>query len=271
MTASNVEGRLTAVLHQHAEEAMNRTDTATELNRFNARVAQDERARRRRRAGIAAAALSGAAVVVGVLWFSFGDGQSPAPADPASPASSSSAPSAAPEATKEPEAPQTPGSTVDGFEGVESYPMTFVVPRGFSDPTREGGTRGYYIKGTSGGVKALLVSTLAQTATHDLPDDLAAHVRHTRDELIVSNVATSEVGGRPAQTFTLAQKPGRSPYDLICARAGSCYKLLENKPMDVTVVRTGRGLVLFWVEYAPEDRARVQESMQTWLASVRWE
>jgi len=41
--------------------------------------------------------------------------------------------------------------------------------------------------------------------------------------------------------------------------------------MDVTVVRTGQGLVLFWLEHDPKDRARVQEPMQTWLSSVRWE
>ena len=114
-------------------------------------------------------------------------------------------------------------------------------------------------------------STLAQTPTCDLPDDLAAHIRQTRDELMVSNISTTEVGGRPAQTFTLAQKPDTSPYDLFCVKAGSCYKLLEDKPMDVTVVRTGQGLVLFWLEHDPKDRARVQEPMQTWLSSVRWE
>ena len=35
--------------------------------------------------------------------------------------------------------------------------------------------------------------------------------------------------------------------------------------------RTGRGLVFFEVEYLPEDREKVQEPMQEWLESVRWE
>lgn len=271
MTASDLERRLTDLLHQHAEEAMNRTDTATELNRFQDRVDQDHRGRSRRRAGTAAAALSAAAVVVGALWFGFGQEESPAPVNPASPAASPSPSSAASEVPQEPEAPQTPGSTVEGFEGAESFPMTFVVPQRFSDPTSESGTRGYTIKGTSGSAKVFLISTLTYATAAELPDDLATHLRQTRDELMVSNEGTAEVGGRPAQTFTLTQKPETSPYELFCVKAGSCFKLLEDKPMDVTTVRTGQGLVLFWVEYDPKDRARVQEPMQTWLSSVRWE
>jgi hypothetical protein len=265
MTASDVERRLAAVLHQHAEDEMNRTDTLAELDRFHDRVDQASPSQGRRRAGIAAAALTAAAVGAGVLWIGFGQGGTPSPVDPAPPAMSPSPSSTASGA------PQAPGSTVEGFEGVESFPMTFVVPRGFSDPSRDTGTRLYSIEGTSGGAGAFLVSTLAGVETSDLPDDLASHIRETRDELVVSNVGTTEVGGRPAQTFALAQKPGTAPYDLFCVRGGSCFKLLEDKPMDVTVVRTGRGLVLFWVEYLPKDQESVQGPMQTWLSSVRWE
>jgi len=105
----------------------------------------------------------------------------------------------------------------------------------------------------------------------DLPADLAAHIRTNRPDLIVSDVGTTEVDGRPAQTFTLAQKPGTAPSDLWCVRAGSCYKLLEDKPLDLTAVRTGQGLVLFEVGYLPKDQGKVQEPMQNWLSSVRWE
>ena len=86
-----------------------------------------------------------------------------------------------------------------------------------------------------------------------------------------SNVATTQVGGIAGQTFTLTQRRGTSPYDLLCADGGSCYKVLDDKPMDVTAVRTSDGLVLFWVEYLPEDRAEVQGPMKTWLSSVRWQ
>ena len=71
MTNSDVERRLTELLHQHAEEAITRTDTATELNKFQDRVDQDNQGRNRRKAGTAAAALSAAAVAIGALWFSF--------------------------------------------------------------------------------------------------------------------------------------------------------------------------------------------------------
>lgn len=265
MTASDVERRLTAVLNRHAEDAMNQTDTVTELNRFQNRVDQDARGRGRRRAGTTAVLLTAAAVSVGALWLGFGQGESAAP-PPAAPSPSPTASVTAGEL----EAPQAPGSTVKGFEGIEEFPMTFVVPQGFSDPSRDTGARGYSIDDTSGGAAVFLVSTVTQTAASRLPSDLAAHIRETRDDLIVSDVSTTEVGGRPAQSFTLAQRAGTAPYDLFCARSGSCYKLLEDKPMDVTAVRSGHGLVLFWVEYLPKDQAKVQEPMQTWLSSVRW-
>ncbi|GAA1931404.1 hypothetical protein [Nocardioides marmoribigeumensis] len=264
MTASDVERRLAAVLHQHAEDAMNRTDTLAELDRFHDRVDQDSPSQGRRRAGIAAAALTAAAVGAGVLWIGLGQGGTPSPVDPAPPAASP------PPSSTESGAPQAPGSTVEGFEGVE-FPLTFVVPRGFSVASRDTGTRLYSIEGTSGGAGAFLISTLAGAKTSDLPEDLAAHLRETRDDLVVSGVGTTEVGGRPAQTFALAQKPGTAPSDLFCVRAGSCFKLLQDKPMDVTAVRIGRGLVLFWVEYLPTDQAKVQGPMQAWLSSVRWE
>lgn len=266
MTTSEVERRLTAVLHQHAEEAMNQTDTISELSKLHERVDHSNRGRSRHRAATAAA-LSAAAVAVAALWFGLAQDDSPAPVNPVPPAASPSPSSSVSEA---PEAPQTPGSTVTGFEGVESFPMTYVVPNGFSDPSTESGTRGYSIEDTSGGAAAFLVSTLTDAPTSDLPDDVAAHIRATRDELMVSNVSTTEVGGRPAQSFTLAQRPGTAPDNLFCVRTGSCYKLLEDKPMDVTAVRTERGLVLFWVEYEPQDRARVQGPMQAWFSSVRW-
>ena len=271
MTDSDVERRLTAVLHQHAEEAMTQTDTVTELNKFHDSLDQRNQGPRRGRAGIAAAALGAAAVVAGAVWFGFGQDGAPTPVDPAAPVASPSASASSAEPEPEvPAAPQTPGSTVEGFEGV-TFPMRFVVPKGFSDPSMENGTRGYSIKGTSGAAAAFLIGTFNQVPTPDLPADLAAHIRQTRDELTVSNVATTDVGGRAAQSFTLTQKPGTAAFDLFCVKAGACYKLLEEKPMDVTTVRTGQGLVLFWVVYAPNDRARVQEPMQTWLASVRWE
>lgn len=267
MTDSDVERRLTAVLHRHAEEAMTQTDTVTELNKFNNRVGQGNCGPGRGRAGIAAAALGAAAVVASAVWFGFGQEGTPAPVDPAPPVASPSPSLAEPEV---PETPQTPGSTVKGFEGV-TFPMTFVVPKGFSNPWMENGTRGYSVKGTTGSAGAFLISTFTQVPTTDLPADLATHIRQTRDELKVSNVATTELGDRPAQTFTLTQKPGTLASDLFCVKAGACYKLLESKPMDVVAVRTGRGLVLFWVEYAPYDRESVQQPMQAWLDSVRWE
>ena len=274
MTASDVERRLTALLHDHAEEAMNQTDTPVALAKFHERVEQETKAGNKRRAVTGIGVLTAAAVGVGALWFGFQQDDAPSPTEPLPPAASPSqdpTPPQSPTPSETPPASETPGSTVQGFEGAEEFPMRYVVPAGFVDPTGEAGVRGYSIDGTSGDVAAFLVSTLAQTAPAELPDDLAAYLRRTRDELTVSNVGTSEVGDRPAQTFTLTQKPGTTPFDLLCARNGTCFKLLPEKPMDVTVVRTGEGLVLFWVEYLPEDRAEVQKPMQRWLDSVRWQ
>jgi hypothetical protein len=192
-------------------------------------------------------------------------GDNPEPDSPPPAASS------APESSKPPEASQTPGSTVEGFEGVKSFPMKFVVSEGFSNPSQDGGTRGYSIDGTSGSAAAFLIRSLTQVETADLPADLAGHIKKTRDDLIVTDIRATKVGGLPAQSFRLEQRFGTAPFDLWCARAGSCFKPLAHKPMDVTAVRTGRGLVVFEVEYLPEDREEVQEPMQEWLESVRWE
>ena len=69
MTTSDIERRLTALLHQHAEEAMNQTDTTAELNTFHTRVDQDTRGRHRRGLVMTAAAASAAVVGVGALWL----------------------------------------------------------------------------------------------------------------------------------------------------------------------------------------------------------
>ena len=267
MTTSDIEHRLTALLHHHAEDAMNQTDTMTELNALHARVDQDTRSRHRRRVIISAAAASAAIVGVGALWLGVQQADAPPPVTSTPSPSLSPSPSASPA----PEATQTPGSVVRGFDGVEDFPMRFVVPEGFSEASEGGGTRGYEIDGTSGAAGAFVVSTVADVPAADLPADLAAHIRETRNDLVVSDVRSTEVGGRAGQAFTLTQKPGTAATDLWCARAGSCYKLLEDKPMDMTFVRTRSGLVLFEVEYLGKDRTTVQGPVQRWLASVRWQ
>lgn len=68
MTASDVERQLTALLHRHAEEAMNKTDTSAELNKFQERAQQDPGGTGRRRAAMLAAAAA-AAVGAGALWY----------------------------------------------------------------------------------------------------------------------------------------------------------------------------------------------------------
>lgn len=65
MTTSELEHRLTAVLHQHAEEAMSRTDTEGRLQ--NLLVDGKRGARRRRRAWAAAAVVAAAAVLALVV------------------------------------------------------------------------------------------------------------------------------------------------------------------------------------------------------------
>ena len=264
MTTSDVERRLAALLHQRAEDAMNRTDTPTELQKFQARVERDKQDQDRRRAAISVAVVTAAAVSIAALWIGLRPDASPAPSNaPSLPTDSlSSAP---------PEPEQTAGSVVEGFAGVEGFPMSFVVPEGFSEAPVDTGTRGYTVDGTSGGAAVFLVSSLTEVRAEQLPTDLAAHIRETRDDIRVDDVRTTEVGGRAAQAFTLTQKPGTSPQDLWCVRKGSCFKLLEDEPMDVTVVRARQGLVLFEVEYLPRDRAAVQRPVTAWLDSVRWE
>ncbi|MFM6848540.1 MAG: hypothetical protein ACKOVB_05495 [Terrabacter sp.] len=270
MTASDVERQLTALLHRHAEDTMNQTDTPTELHLLQARVEQETTQRQRRRGLMAAAAVAAAAVGIGAAWLGTQATESqPTATSPSDTPSSSPSPSRSEDPV--PEAPQTPGSTVRGFDGFEDFPMSFVVPDGFSGASVETGTRGYAIDGTSGAVGAFVVSDIAGTRAADLPADIATHIRENRDDLVVSDVRSTDVGGRTAQSFTLAQRRGTSPSDLWCVRSGSCYKLLGDKPMDMTFVRTPRGLVLFEAEYLRRDETRVQQPVQRWLGSVRWQ
>ena len=118
--------------------------------------------------------------------------------------------------------------------------MRFVVPEGFSEASEGGGTRFYEIDGSSGAAGTFVVSTVGDVRAAELPADLAAHIRETRNDLVVSDVRATEVGGRAAQAFTLTQKPGTAASDLWCARAGSCCKLLEDKPMGLTRRRRRR-------------------------------
>jgi hypothetical protein len=164
----------------------------------------------------------------------------------------------------------TPGSTIEGFVRVEDFPIRFVVPKGFTVGGEGGGTRAYFIKGTTSGGGVLLLKSFGGIPAAKLPADLAALVRKHRDDIIVSNVRTTEVGGRPAEAFTLKQKPGTAPWDLWCAKAGTCFKLLDNKPMEMAVVRHPQGVVLFSVEYLPEERVTVRRAWKEWLAGVEW-
>jgi hypothetical protein len=85
VSTQRVERDLVAVLHRHAEDAMNDTDTQTELSTFRDSVAGDEhrRSTRRRVAIAAAAALGAAAVTAFALWGPDRDAKpEPAPAVP---------------------------------------------------------------------------------------------------------------------------------------------------------------------------------------------
>ena len=192
-----------------------------------------------------------------------------ASSSPGSTAGASAPASAVPSAAST--APSATGSsaTVRGFVGFDDFPMRFEAPSGFVDESEGVGTRVVARDGIRPG--AVLVGSVNTTPAADLPADLAGFIRTGRPNAQVSEVATSEVGGLPAQSFTLTQAPGTNPSDLWCARDGYCFKLLQTQPMDMTAVRTPEGLVLFTVEYVPEQRSRAREAMKQVLGTVRWE
>lgn len=66
MTTSDLERRLTTVLHQHAENAMNRTHTDEQLQTLLVDTERD--ARRRRRGWIAGGLVAAAAAIVLIAW-----------------------------------------------------------------------------------------------------------------------------------------------------------------------------------------------------------
>ncbi|GGB89470.1 hypothetical protein GCM10011314_31630 [Knoellia flava] len=160
------------------------------------------------------------------------------------------------------------GVVVDGFVGFDDFPMRFEAPAGFSEASEGVGTRLVSKDGVGAG--AVLVGSVNSTAAGDLPADLADFIRTGRPNVRVGEVRTATVGGVPAQSFTLTQAPGTNPSDLWCARDGYCFKLIGNKPMDMTAVRTSEGLVLFFVEYSAEERDTAREAMKHVLATVIW-
>lgn len=64
--STDVERRLTEVLHRHADDAMDGTDTQEQLRKFLSR--QDERPPSHRRAAVVGAAMVAAAVAAAVVW-----------------------------------------------------------------------------------------------------------------------------------------------------------------------------------------------------------
>ena len=84
MSTQHVERDLVALLHRHAEDAMNDTDTQTELQTFRAARGgpTDTRPRASRWLAIGAAAALGAAAIVAVALWGPGPGERPEPAPP---------------------------------------------------------------------------------------------------------------------------------------------------------------------------------------------
>jgi hypothetical protein len=70
MTTPDIERTLTAVLQRRADDAMSRTDTGSELQELEKRLAQAAEARTRRWVVGAAAALTAAAMALGAVWSS---------------------------------------------------------------------------------------------------------------------------------------------------------------------------------------------------------
>ncbi|WP_432477050.1 hypothetical protein [Nocardioides sp. GXQ0305] len=83
MSTQHVERDLVALLHRHAEDAMNETDTQTELQAFRDTVeGRDNPPRTRRRVVIAAAAALAAAAAVVIAVWAPDPAESPEPAPP---------------------------------------------------------------------------------------------------------------------------------------------------------------------------------------------
>jgi hypothetical protein len=68
VTTPDVERRLTDALHRHAEDAMRRTDTSAELDRFHERVGEASGTNARFGLVAAAAAMTAAAVMAVLVW-----------------------------------------------------------------------------------------------------------------------------------------------------------------------------------------------------------
>lgn len=150
-------------------------------------------------------------------------------------------------------APSTDASgAVHGLPSVGDYPVVVAA----SDPAwvtgeAEAGAVSYHDAAGSLVISIHAVHTVAGVPHDEVPADVAAFLREQRPGLAITQVRSVVHSGRPAQRFRVAMRPGHRPSDLWSVGA-SGFKRLDSSPMEVVSVRSSRGLLWLWTEFAPQ-------------------
>lgn len=183
-------------------------------------------------------------------------------------AAHSATPAAAVATASVPDATRT--GVIRGLPSLPDYPVE-VDPDPAWDRGESGNGALSFIAPDAGGKRVIAVhgiGELANTPEADLPADVAGFLAAERTDVDVSGVRTVTHSGLPAQRFRLTIREGRTPQDLWRVLAGERYKPLRTSPMEVVSVRSSRGLVWLWTEFAPEDEASALARFDSALARV---
>lgn len=181
---------------------------------------------------------------------------------------SSAAPAAAASASPVP-APARSGP-IRGLPSLPDYPVE-VDPDPAWDQGESGDGALSFTAADIGGRCVIAVhgmGELANTPEADLPTDVAGFLAAERSDVDVTAIRTVTHSGLPAQRFRVTMRPGRTPRDLWQVLAGERYKPLRTSPMEVVSVRSSRGLVWLWTEFAPEDETSALAAFDAALARV---
>ncbi len=99
--------------------------------------------------------------------------------------------------------------------------------------------------------------------------DWSDFLRESRDDVVVTDGPPATVDGRPAESFRMAMAPRAQPSDLWCPVGGSCFKPLQDKPMQVLVVESSQGPLWLGAEFLPEDEELAWPRSANWWRACR--
>lgn len=177
----------------------------------------------------------------------------------AAPTTSLTASAPATAATSSPSETATTGA--QRLRGLPDFPVVVTPDPTWTSVALDEGTLSFRGPDGVSTISVHALSSLAATPAGEVPEDVAAFLHQERPDIVVSDVTSVTQSGLPAQRFRITMAEGQSPRDLWAAIGGSGYKPLATDPMEVVAVRSSKGLVFVWTEWAADN----EESARAWF------